>query len=362
MLLACSSLVTLVLVDSCLKACTSETYCPSLHPKLRFENCCKFPAFCDYNALGFRDREVGVPKPRDVFRVAVLGDSVAAGEHLSIDHTLARQLERRLRELVVLPGRRIEVMNNAVRGYDVIQSEANLHHKVLPLEPDAVVYVFFTNDFVPTIGRGGVLFPDVLWDPKRDWHEDSLHGFLLRRSAIYLNVWTRRMLRDPVFVRGLDALRSRPAEMEYEALLRMADLCRAARIPLLVAVVPMHVLRDDGLPACRERSRGIGLDPDNCDNEQDLVEAVLAFCRQHDIDCRDMRPAYGRMGGADVGRKPDAIARRVHALAKLLPRKARDHLVEDRPDPIHPDETGTRALAEDIAACLTPRLVGATAR
>src|SRR5207248_1204367 len=49
--------------------------------------------FVSINSLGFRGREVAVPKPSGRFRIVVLGDSVTLGWGVGDDETFSSQLE-----------------------------------------------------------------------------------------------------------------------------------------------------------------------------------------------------------------------------------------------------------------------------
>ena len=46
------------------------------------------------NSAGFRDRDYSVKKPAGVYRIAVIGDSIAFGNNLPVDDTFSNQLEQ----------------------------------------------------------------------------------------------------------------------------------------------------------------------------------------------------------------------------------------------------------------------------
>ncbi|HET6899254.1 MAG TPA: SGNH/GDSL hydrolase family protein [Vicinamibacteria bacterium] len=94
-----------------------------------------------YNALFFRDREL-TPKPPGVVRVVLLGDSFTEGQGVKEKDTTARQLEALLN---ASGDRRWEVLNCARRGAD-FPSLHKMFEKVLPFEPDVVVYAMVLND------------------------------------------------------------------------------------------------------------------------------------------------------------------------------------------------------------------------
>lgn len=95
------------------------------------------------NSAGFRDVERAVPKPAGVRRVAVLGDSVAAGYGVAETPELfVPQLERRLRAGLG----ELEVLNLAVAGYHTLQEVETLRELGLACEPELVLVVVCVND------------------------------------------------------------------------------------------------------------------------------------------------------------------------------------------------------------------------
>lgn len=100
-------------------------------------------SFYDYlgasNSLGFRDREHAVAKPPGVYRIVVLGDSVAAGLHVERNQDVFPPiLERLLGEA----GLHAEVINLAVSGYNTQQEVEMLREKGLQYHPDLVVLAY----------------------------------------------------------------------------------------------------------------------------------------------------------------------------------------------------------------------------
>ena len=104
------------------------------------------------NALGFRDRDYAVPKPRGVYRIAGVGDSIAFGLDMPLAQTYQKRIEARLNER--LHDRAYEVVNLGVPGYNMVQYYENLVRKGLRYEPDFVLLSYFPDDFFqPKIPR-----------------------------------------------------------------------------------------------------------------------------------------------------------------------------------------------------------------
>jgi lysophospholipase L1-like esterase len=121
----------------------------SANPRLRYELRAGAVAAAEVeyrvNAAGLRGPEVAEEKPEGTLRVAVLGDSIAFGYWVADEHAFPRQLERILSD--TRPGgRRVEVLNFGVPGYNLEQSTEVLRARALRFAPDVVVVALCLND------------------------------------------------------------------------------------------------------------------------------------------------------------------------------------------------------------------------
>jgi lysophospholipase L1-like esterase len=99
------------------------------------------------NSLGFRGDEFTREKPANTVRVACLGASTTfCAEVSSNHHTWPYLLQERLRK--AYPGVNIEVVNAALGGYVSEDNLKNLRHRVMPLDPDLVLYYEANNEIV----------------------------------------------------------------------------------------------------------------------------------------------------------------------------------------------------------------------
>lgn len=234
------------------------------------------------NALGCRGPAVAMPKPADVFRVVVLGDSVVFGWGVDEQVTFVRRLQDEWQ--AGASGKRLEVVNLGLPMYDTHQELASLREVGLGLAPDLVLLVYVVNDVEPT--RDGVesLFlgkpvvdefqarmPDDFWS----WFGAKVGSVLPSTGALLgtCTDWEWRV-RQAVpageqyaperFGRGV-----RGWPRSCEALLAIRDACAKAAVPLLVL--------DHTLPA---------------------VPSLPPFCREHGIELAELRfsPADHALG------------------------------------------------------------------
>jgi lysophospholipase L1-like esterase len=101
------------------------------------------------SAQRMRNRVVEVPKPADVYRVVVLGDSVPFGWGVGEHDPFPRQLERLLQQLPRRDGRRYEVVNAGSPGWGLTDEFFWLRDEGLALAPDIVLHCVINNDIEP---------------------------------------------------------------------------------------------------------------------------------------------------------------------------------------------------------------------
>lgn len=94
------------------------------------------------NSHGFRGNEYAVEKPPGIFRIVVIGDSIAFGNGLVAGTEFPAVLEKQYREA----GQAVEVLNLALGGYDTLQEIATLEDIGLKFKPDLVILAYCIND------------------------------------------------------------------------------------------------------------------------------------------------------------------------------------------------------------------------
>jgi lysophospholipase L1-like esterase len=173
---------------------------------------------------GFRNPPVTTPKPRDTFRILVIGDSVAFGWGVPEVAAFPRVVERTLRD-ADFPGdgRRVEVVNVAVPGWGAPNELLFLRDEGLALEPDLVLVTLVNNDLTdvlqaiaPSDAPPPLVFPD--------WARSTYLG---RFAEQVTAAWTGRTAR-PDFFLTLD-LAPEPVQRASDALVQafaaMKALC-----------------------------------------------------------------------------------------------------------------------------------------
>jgi hypothetical protein len=96
------------------------------------------------NAFGLRGPETTIQKPREVFRIAGLGDSHMFGWGVGDGESYLDLL--RARGLSIADGRRVEILNFGCPGYNTAIEAAVYEHKVRRFDPDLLLLHYVGND------------------------------------------------------------------------------------------------------------------------------------------------------------------------------------------------------------------------
>lgn len=149
------------------------------------------------NSLGFRAKELTMPKPKDVYRIFLLGGSTAEGG-FNEKWMISYYLQRKLQDLA--PHKKFEVINAGVLGYFSESELILLETKIIDLEPDLVVVFDGRND----------LFYSVLPDWRKRISSDYLaeqmilDSFVNYPSAPALLAYDAKIItKDSYFLTGL---------------------------------------------------------------------------------------------------------------------------------------------------------------
>lgn len=207
-----------------------------------------------YHSSGFRTNKEGnrggemvSPKPKGIFRVVFLGDSVTFGYFVEENETFVKVTES------LLQGKkgksRAEAVNAGVSGLSVGEILAHLKKRALAWEPDLVVWVFYSNDL--TGSDDDVIFP------ARNLRALSFLGKFATGRFLERLIFSLRLAAD------LEIDRHDPANIRVEASWRMLAsglseaglLLRQKDIPFLVVCLPCGLQIDKPWTAAQYQRR-----------------------------------------------------------------------------------------------------------
>jgi GDSL-like Lipase/Acylhydrolase family len=214
------------------------------------------------SSAGLRDKEYARPKPSGVFRILIVGDSIAYGFGLPQSDALSEQLEDLLQSYQSPPLSRFEVLNLGVSGYNIDQVVENVRARAAHWQPDLIVYAYCLND--PQAQSFELESLRALLSPAARSYRDALQRQgqrLLAESRLWLLArfaWQRWREPPPSAAKLSDdqwrALRAGEYSDYFARLYRgaehtrlqhgvasLAGLARARGVPLVAAVFPVFV-------------------------------------------------------------------------------------------------------------------------
>ena len=137
------------------------------------------------NSRGMRDREFSTVKPDGTFRIACIGDSVTYG--FGIDpstNSYPKRLETLLNTFCSNSQTRFEVLNFGVPGYDAAEIVETAKQKVLPFQPDLVLYGYCLNDPQETSLEFLKILAEMT-NAQRHYYSSQTHSFLMKHSRVF---------------------------------------------------------------------------------------------------------------------------------------------------------------------------------
>jgi hypothetical protein len=226
------------------------------------------------NAQGMRDHDYAVDKPRDTFRIALVGNSISAGWGVDVEQRFESILENVWSARAQKArGPKVEIINCAVPAHSPGQRWYHFTQVGWPMNPDLVIYQ--------------ATAADVGWDERR------LRFLLARGIGWDSPIYSAALQRARVEKLGSPddykrALRPRHWDILTGVYQAMAADCLARRVPIIWVLLPRIGRPNDGPDqrALIKTARGSGLSRvvDLTDAYDGLDPARLA------VDSADFHP------------------------------------------------------------------------
>lgn len=143
--------------------CTTQ----SDHPALIYTY---IPNKCNANSHGYFDNEYSYDKDSGVYRIVVIGDSVAQGQGVSVIDSFGKALEAKLTKQF---NQHIEVILLARSGYSTSQQLYILKNEAFRYDPDLIIWSYVLNDPAHPV------FHDANGELGRYFYKPGLHTFHL---------------------------------------------------------------------------------------------------------------------------------------------------------------------------------------
>jgi len=141
----------------------------------------------ELNSIGFRGAEFSVNKPKDVYRIIMVGGSEVFGVYVDLKDSLPYILEQKLKE--AYPDRKFEVINAGRLG-SVAANEALLMDQLVSLNPDHIIVFNGWNDIYHFRYLPDQYHKVMVQTTKKFRWDKSLSRWLRR------HLWTIRKIRE----------------------------------------------------------------------------------------------------------------------------------------------------------------------
>lgn len=186
------------------------------------------------NSYGLIGKEYKLQKDKGIYRILLLGDSIAAQDWSR------KYLEEKLNNRALLSSKyQFEIWNAGVPGYDVRRYALYLKYKGMNYNPDMVMIFFCLNDFEPNTfvyykdERGIVRFDFAFAELSRAYF---FNPFLVKHSYLYRFI----IVKLENYLADKKRNRDMPAEEEngkfYLGMIK--DICQRNNIPLFCIIFP----------------------------------------------------------------------------------------------------------------------------
>jgi lysophospholipase L1-like esterase len=151
------------------------------------------------NSHGLVDHEYSYEKPKDTFRLLLLGDSYTEAVQVQNDEKFAKILESRLNSTE--SRYKFEVINAGMSSFGTDQEWRFLKHYGIKYKPDMVILFFYINDFLDNLRPDFIVIDGWLVPPLPN--TDSVHRkiekFLIAHSYSFRFFLSRaRILREEI--------------------------------------------------------------------------------------------------------------------------------------------------------------------
>jgi len=331
-LLACSTALVLVLTEGLLRRLNpygvnlyryskkyfAEVIAPSPDPEIVYAHTPSYRGFMGdvevtINARGLRNRETPYEKPAGVFRILCVGDSVTFGWGVPQERTYASRLEALLDGGA--DGKRVEVINGGVGGYNTTQEAAFLRTEGVKYAPDLILLFFAMNDAVEALQPFRPLeaqaSPESL-DPGLLWRARMIPVMVSSRFLPSLFGFCDYVSMPRVDYVGAFRTEGQPGWKACQE--GILDMVRTARSIQADTVVFM-------LPAMQNLDATYPFGP--------IHDSVRQFCARHGIPFYDLLPDFMGLANDQVrvsrfDGHPNAFAHGI--VARSVQEKIRDRL------------------------------------
>lgn len=228
------------------------------------------------NSLGYKEREFDLAKSDNIYRIAVIGDSLTFGQGVAEKDRFSNLIEVYLNS----GGKSYQVLNFGKPGSETIDHLKVLKDVVLKTEPDFILLQWFVNDVEGNFKREEIKYLRLL-------PSDTLTSILQRYSAIYYLInrkWQSVQMAAGLSNNYVEYMHTRFRDSNSLHSLSASKVlkdfihhCKIRKIDLGIVLFPL-----------------LSSDLDEMYPFTYLHDRVLECCAQEGIPCVDLRNSFAK--------------------------------------------------------------------
>jgi lysophospholipase L1-like esterase len=252
------------------------------------------------NSFGLRGVPIQKQKPEDVYRIAVLGGSSVFGYLVPEGQDSCCVLEELLNESGGWNGKKVEVLNGGVPGFNMTQVRHRYEQTIAPLDPDLVILYLGWNDSKLAIAKSPQLINQT--PPAPSWRNR-----LFAKSTLYGLVRFRLFpAAAPQFAPPADASTQITAEGAQAFRNDLKELLASIRRSGAQAVISTQLMAAN--PGCENLDRYLGETPQQIETNQMIGRWITQTMR--DVAAESSTPLFDVAN--EVPCQPDLLGDAIH--------------------------------------------------
>ena len=225
------------------------------------------------NKWRFRERDFPLAKPKGIYRIAVIGDSLTYGQGIAEEARFTNLVEGYLNE----QGKKYEVLNFGRSGTETDEHIEILRDFVFKIDPDYILLQWFVNDFEGNHkkGRPQPRFKYLLPHRKIHYTFNRLSGFYYLSNQAFQRLQKSLGLYPGSYVDYMNSRFGNPESEDSRKALQdlngFISMCKNFNVPIGIVLFPHIGYLGKDYPF------------------DYLHDRVLYVCSQQGISCIDMR-------------------------------------------------------------------------
>ena len=189
------------------------------------------PNHCGANSHGYFDYEYSYAKASGIYRIVIIGDSVAKGQGVDLEDSFGKVLETILNNDADPEGFEVEIITLARTGYSTSQELILLEQEALEYSPNLIIWSYVLNDPAHPV------FHNANGELGRYYFQPKLHSIHFIQKRLFLTrERIKRLMCEKDYHQRLHCVYKREIETDIG---RIGDISEIHGIPVIFLIHPV---------------------------------------------------------------------------------------------------------------------------